>query len=423
MQGVAGPITAVLVLHFFDPRIQGYYYTFGSLLALQIFVELGLTTVITTFVAHEWASLSMDVKGGISGDPVAIRRLAAIARYAVRWYLLGAVALLILLLAVGGWFFRAKSDVSSVDWMLPWFAICFVAAASFALTPAWAILTGCGQISRINSYKLFESVLRSLVMWVAIVLGATLWAVSFSAAAALLAGIVFVLIRYRVFFAALSNAEKFDGWVWRKEIGPLQLKVGLTWLCGYFAFSMFTPVAFYFLGPASAGQVGMTWAFVGGLSGLASTLVQIRSPQFACLVAQRKFSELDEMAKKTAWFGPGICVLGGLAGIAILVALNVYRPELALRFLPIGAIILFMLAETLHQASMVQSTYLRAFKQEPFFGLSWATAGIIGLGTILLTSRLEGYGGALSYLAGTAFALAWGSIIFTRRRKEWTFPR
>src|SRR5258708_11891610 len=168
LQGISSPITAVMVLHFFDSKTQGYYYTFGSLLALQIFVELGLTTVITTFVAHEWARLSIGTRGEIIGDETALNRLTAISRYAFRWYLVGAGLLLFLLFVVRTWLFGSNHAVSGVNWSYPWIAICFVAAASFALTPAWAILTGCGQISSVNSFRLLESILRSLVMWVAI---------------------------------------------------------------------------------------------------------------------------------------------------------------------------------------------------------------------------------------------------------------
>ena len=247
LQGVSGPITAVLVLQFFDPKIQGYYYTFGSLLALQIFVELGLSAVITTFAAHEWSELSISESGLIVGNPIALSRLAAITRYAFRWYVVGAALLLVVLLVVGLWFLGARYDVGDVNWVAPWIALSFIASAIFALTPAWAILTGCGQIGSVNSYRLFESVLRSPVIWVAIALGASLWATVFAAGVTLLASIYFLLTRYRAFFVSLSQVSKLDGWNWRKEVGPLQMKVGLAWLSGYFAFSLFTPATFYLL--------------------------------------------------------------------------------------------------------------------------------------------------------------------------------
>ena len=40
---LSGPITILLLTTFFSPKVQGYYYTFGSVLALQVFLELGFS--------------------------------------------------------------------------------------------------------------------------------------------------------------------------------------------------------------------------------------------------------------------------------------------------------------------------------------------------------------------------------------------
>jgi hypothetical protein len=420
IQGITGPITAILILHFFSPEVQGYYYTFGSLLALQIFVELGLSAIITTFAAHEWAALTIGSDGRITGDPPALARLAALAHLVLRWYLSAAAALLAILLAGGAWFFGVKTASNNVEWIAPWAVLCGFTALNFVMTPVWALLLGCGQIRQVNSYRLVESVLRSAVIWSSIALGAYLWSAALSSIAVVLAGTLFLTVRYRRFFASLIRAPAAQDWSWRKEIAPLQLRVGLSWLSGYFAFSMFTPVAFYFLGPSTAGQVGMTWAFVSGLSGLAATWIQVRSPEFGMLVAQRDFAGLDALARRTAWVGPLVCAGGGICGILALALLSGLRPDLAARFLPIGAVCLFVTAETFQQISMVQSTYLRAFKKEPFMWVSLGAGGIIGAGTLILTTLMGGYGSALSYLIGISVALLWGTIIFVRFRKEWT---
>jgi hypothetical protein len=39
---VSGPVSALLMIRFFTPEIQGFYFTFGSLAALQVLLELGL---------------------------------------------------------------------------------------------------------------------------------------------------------------------------------------------------------------------------------------------------------------------------------------------------------------------------------------------------------------------------------------------
>src|SRR4051812_22559277 len=43
---VAGPVTLLLITRFLSPEQQGYFYTFGSLAALNVFFELGLSYVL-----------------------------------------------------------------------------------------------------------------------------------------------------------------------------------------------------------------------------------------------------------------------------------------------------------------------------------------------------------------------------------------
>ena len=51
-------LTIFFIARYLSPEEQGYYYTFGSIVALQVFFELGLTGIITQFVAHEASHLS-----------------------------------------------------------------------------------------------------------------------------------------------------------------------------------------------------------------------------------------------------------------------------------------------------------------------------------------------------------------------------
>jgi O-antigen/teichoic acid export membrane protein len=57
IQGGGGLISIFFIASYLTKQEQGYYYTFGSILAIQVFFELGLSGIITQFVAHEFASL------------------------------------------------------------------------------------------------------------------------------------------------------------------------------------------------------------------------------------------------------------------------------------------------------------------------------------------------------------------------------
>ena len=77
---IAAPITLMLIALSLTKVEQGYYFTFTSLLALQVFFELGLVTVIAQFISHEFISLSWGSRGEIIGDKTKKNRVLKVAR-------------------------------------------------------------------------------------------------------------------------------------------------------------------------------------------------------------------------------------------------------------------------------------------------------------------------------------------------------
>ena len=62
-------ITIPLILTRLTSVEQGFYYTFGSILALQVFLEMGFGAVAVQMVAHESAHLKIDLKSGYQDRP------------------------------------------------------------------------------------------------------------------------------------------------------------------------------------------------------------------------------------------------------------------------------------------------------------------------------------------------------------------
>ena len=118
-QFLVGPITAVLIGSFFTPDVQGYFYTFASLLALQSFLELGFHVVILNVASHEWAKLRIAESGRIVGDEQAHSRLVSLGRLIAKWY---AVASTLFVFAVGaaGIAFFYGSPLPMGEWIWPW---------------------------------------------------------------------------------------------------------------------------------------------------------------------------------------------------------------------------------------------------------------------------------------------------------------
>ena len=59
IQAAGGIISVLFVARYLTGVEQGFYYTFGSIVAIQVFFELGLNGIITQYVAHEASHLKI----------------------------------------------------------------------------------------------------------------------------------------------------------------------------------------------------------------------------------------------------------------------------------------------------------------------------------------------------------------------------
>lgn len=414
-----GLITTLLIAAWFSPELQGYYYTFNSVLAFQVFAELGLGTVLTSFASHEWAKLAFDRHGRITGDEDALSRLTSLGSFALRWYMAAGVAMT-LIFAIGGLYFFGASGDQVPSWRAPWIALSIVTGLNLCVLPVWALLEGCNQVSNVYAYRLIQSVASTVAAWLGLYLGAELWVASIIGVTNLLAMMVTVGRRYRGFLRViLLGRPQGPRFYWRLDILPLQWRISLSWIGGYFTFSLFTPVLFHYQGPVIAGQMGMTWSFVAALTAVASSWVTPKAPVFGILIAQRRYGELDRMFWRITAAVVAITALGALGIWSMVYALGSFDHPFAVRLLSPVATGYLLLATILLAASLPMSTYLRAHKREPLLVLSVISGLLNGIVVVVLGKYYSAEGMTIGYLVVTAVLTPFVALIWYRRRAEW----
>lgn len=417
-QLLTGPITLVLVAQYFTPEVQGFYYTFASLLALQTFVELGFHLVIINVASHEWAQLGLDEAGRLTGNPLAQARLISLGRLIFKWY---AVACLIFIIAVSliGYIFFAQTPHPQINWQAPWLFVTLLTGLLLWTLPFNSLLEGCNQVATVNQFRFIQAVLGVLALWLAMVLGGELWAAVAMAAVKLLSDLYLLLISYRSFFKPFFNPPAGPGMDWQTEIWPMQWRLALSGMVNYFAFSLFNPVMFYYHSAAVAGQMGMTWQLTQVLQQVALAWVYTKAPRFGILIARRDYAELDRFWLRVSVISLAIISVGAGAIWLLVYGLNFFQVPLAERLLsplPTG---LFLLAAVLFQAAQCQTVYLRAHKQEPIMVMSVVTSLLIGLLVWLLGSRFGPLGAAAGYLGTVLLIVIWETTIWVRCRATW----
>ncbi len=395
---IAGSLTIILIIIKFSPELQGYYYTFSTLLVLQVFIELGLGIVIIQFVSHEWAHLNLTEKGFVTGDRKAQSRLGSLLRLFLRWYAVGAV-LLILFLGIGGYVFFSQSQKTNINWVFPWFSLCLITGINLYLNPILALLEGCNQIAELYFFRFWQGLLVNLSIWIAILCGAKLLTLTISGIVFLICRVFFIRYKYWNFLKSLFfiNAEG-PRIKWGKDIFPMQWRIAVSWISGYFIFSLFTPVLFKFHGPIVAGQMGMTWCLVGVVIWISDAWLAPKIPRFGMLIAKRDFETLDKLFFRIIKIILIVSViLGVLIWLGIFLLYN-FHSKFATRFLTPLPVAIFLLGQVIVAVSMPASGYLRAHKKEPLVFLSVMSGILIGGSTFFLGKYYSATGVAAGYL-------------------------
>jgi O-antigen/teichoic acid export membrane protein len=411
----AGPVTALLIATHFTPETQGYYYTFGTILALQVFVELGLGTVLVQFASHEWSRLRLDPSGHIVGDEEALSRLISIARVGTKWYQVGGIIVTVGL-SLGGYLFFSGSSSYGVSWLWPWLCLCVLAGINICLVPVWSLLEGCNQVSQLFAFRFIQGACSSVSVWVAILLGADLWAAPVTLMVGLICAAIFFVSRYRRFIAALIWSRPLGQCInWYQEMLPMQWRVALSWVSGYLFFSIFTPVLFKYHGPVVAGQMGMTWSLLGAMQ-IASAWIAPRAPKFGILIAQKKYEELEHLFWRITKIVIAISIFVAICVWLFIYVLYESGCQLATRLLPPFPTALFIMAQMLTTISLPFSTYMRAQKTEPIVHLSVIAAVLNGISAITLGKYYSANGMAFGYLAINIMVIPLVVLVWRRQR-------
>jgi hypothetical protein len=418
---LAGVITVLLIAHFLNPVEQGYYYTFSSLVALQIVFELGFSFVILQLAAHERAKLQIHDNGSITGDPIAHSRLASVVQRAVRWYTGGALLMAAMLLPAGFQFFLAHRQLGNqVSWQLPWIAVVLATTLTFQMDPLFAFLEGCGRIAPVARMRLTQTIAGTLMAWTTLFLHHGLFAPAMIISGQALVGGYFLFTQRSLLLPLLRHRTVEHFVSWRDEIWPFQWRIAISWLCGYFIFQLFNPVLFAYRGATEAGRMGMSLTIASALSTVAMAWMNTKASPFGTLIARRDFETLDLLFFRTLRQSAFLLVAGAVVLLLGLVFVTQRFPILAERVLPLPVFSLLLATITCNHFVFSEAIYLRAHKREPFLAVSIAVGLLTACGTLLLGKSWGAPGVTLGYFCTSGiFGLGFGSYIFISKRRQW----
>lgn len=414
-QIAAGPVSLLFVYRFLGPEQQGFYYTFASLVALQIVFELGLSFVLQQFTAHEFVTLQWR-NGTIIGNAAALDRLFAALRVSIVWFCGAAILFIVILVPLGLHFLG--QEVADFAWKVPWTLLVIGTAANLVLVPFIAVIEGGGRVADVYYLRLLQAIGSSAVLWGSLAFSKSLYASSLASIASAVVGWLWLSRHAPALFSATRGIKSVPSFSWRTELLPMQWRMAISWVSGYFIWQLFTPITFHFRGATEAGRMGMTMVVVSALTQLGLTWIMVKVPSMANSAALRQWTLLDSIFGSTLRRSS---VFIAAAAVAIMLLSSVSQNfAIGERFLsPFEVIVLLGWAVAGHFIGAM-ALYLRAHKREPFVWLSLVGAVLMALSMSYGASQWGTQGTVVAAFAvNVVYGLPSAFVLWRYSRASW----
>ena len=420
IQGFTGVGSMFFISTFLTGVEQGFYFTFGSILALQVFFELGLTGIMTQYVAHEASHLTLDENGEYHGEERYKSRLASLVHFCVKWYAVLAVLIFVFLNVVGFIYFNQFGDNQgeTVEWQTPWILISIATAIQLFVSPLTSILTGLGFVKQTSKISFYQQLITPLCIWTGLVCGLKLYVTGIGYL--INVSIWFLLTHRQGLLEILNNLWNLritERVAYMAEIFPYQWRIALSWVSGYFVFQLFNPVLFATEGAVVAGQMGMTLQALNAISAFSMSWLNTKVPLYSKLIALKDYVQLDVIFNKTLKQMILICTFLLILFYVFITLIRMTQFQIgdtifADRFLDYLPMLLMMIPVLLQQFVNSWATYLRCHKKEPFL-VNSIVAGSLCMGSTLLFGNMYGlYGVTIGYCVIQICMFPWGGWIY-----------
>ena len=287
----------------------------------------------------------------------------------------------------------------AADWQMPWLMMCVLAAIDLWCNNFFWLLEGTNQLTIIYFYRFGRGVVASVSLWIFLSHGYGLYALPLSLGAAVLFTIAVLLLSRLHFVLFFFKTHPIEGAIsWRREILPLQLRLGVSQIAGFIQYSLFVPITFRMVGTGCRGANGAELdpgRFHGGRRAVMAR-GEISHHGRAGRVARLGGTEPADLACGAQALA--LVILGAVTLIALRIGVTAYHFRLDGRLLPLLAFALLSLSSISKVLASVMISYLRAHKKEPIVVLTAIVT------PVMLCAALGGaaLGGTLGIVIGYA---------------------
>lgn len=404
----AAPVTVFLILTYFTPVLQGYYYAFASLLSIHNVVDMGMSQMLVIFASHEWVYARE--------QPDARDRLWDLQRFALRYFGLAAL-LTVPALMVAGPHLWINGKLPAQEWVSPWYTVIMLLALKIIALPQLSILEGCQQVLQVHRVRFWEALLGAVVSWSIVSTYPSLWVHPGGFAVQVLvsgSAVLFLSSRLQRELGPRGNSPP-QGWL--REIWPLQWRQALCYAAGWAA-SLFPALLFQLRSAEEAGRMGLTFSLVTALGALPAAYLNSRFPLLSERLARGDLPKARQFFRQISVRGCAAALAVAIGGWGVQLLVVHWSPHWESRFLPWPLVLLLCLTVPLQIVTTSLTMWVRAQKREPFVVSSIVCNLAILFCTLWLGPKYGATGAVCGYFAiMLCLQLPWVFTIYRRYSK------
>lgn len=414
---IKGPLNIFIILKFLTLEQQGFWYTFTNLSALTILADLGFASIITQFVSHEVAKLKIE-NGIVSGTEFQLDRFYSLVHFSFKTYLfITLIAELFLL--IGGYIVFYKSDNAQI--FNAWVMYTLVSSLGLFLSLFQSIYQGLDKVKIVQQNALLYSIISTIVIWICLFLKLNIWSLVIGSLIGIPFALFFLYSDNKIFWIQTIKYKQIKGHSFFKEVLPLQIKYSISFASSYLITYLYVPTIYKSIGGIEAAKFGMTLAILGVVSLVSINWIITKTPKMNMLVALGKMSELNILFQKSFRNSILFYTLMSILFLLFVYSLEKFDYLYKNRFLDINKTFILLICNLIALITTSFSTYLRAFKKEPFVTYNLLNAIItvyLLYSFLVINKNLNAF---LNYMLmfNIFFMLPIGAIIFFKYKKQY----
>jgi hypothetical protein len=409
---LSGPLILLLIPIYLTAQEQGYWFTIVSLAALSVFADLGFTAIVLQFSAHEFAYLKFDENKQIIGASKYLERLSSLLHFALKWsFKISAIAFPIILII--GYYILSQKNDEGIIWDYAWFIYGFASILIFLNNIIISFIEGCDSVGDMQKIRFFIIIINSIVIIIGLILGFNLYSLSFALLISSIIGSFLIYNNSSIMLKQLYYMKINILYNWNDKILPLLGRYSISWISGYFIFSIFTPLVFYFYGSELAGKIGLSISLWVAIFGISNIWITVILPKINMHISKKNYKILNEIYYKHFRLSIATFVLGIIVFFMFYysfvdkyIFLNRFLDPFTMIFLALG-----WLGQVIVNTLAI---YIRAHKVEPLVIPSVVSAIYIVITTLLIIKFLSFNYFFLGFASSYIFGIPWVIVIFLR---------